>query len=175
MANHEWSQQALLARLLDKWIDPTTTFWTATDPVTSSPLAGFMRKKRGVKPGVPDTLIWHRRRSVAIELKGRSVRCSPAQRVVREALLRAGCQWWECKSAHAAMWALKESGVKFRTFGRSDGTVERWRQPKPEAWEVPRRDPSERRPMHPRVREARRDAARRRQARRLAALREAAE
>jgi hypothetical protein len=87
MANHEWSQQALLARMLEKWIDPATTFWTATDPVTSSPLAGFMRKKRGVKAGVPDTLIWHRRRSVAIELKGRGGRCSPVQRAVREALL----------------------------------------------------------------------------------------
>lgn len=176
MANHEWFEQVRLARLLDRWIDPQTTFWTATDPVTTSPLAGFMRKKRGVKAGVPDTLIWHRRRSVAIELKGEAGgRCSPAQREVREALLRAGCQWWVAKSARGAMWALAKSGVKFRAFVGEDGSVERWRQPKLEPWEVPRRDPSERRPMHPSVREARREASRRRRARRLAARRVAGE
>ena len=168
MANHEWFEQVRLARLLDRWIDPQTTFWTATDPVTTSPLAGFMRKKRGVKAGVPDTLIWHRRRSVVIELKGRAGRCNPAQREVRKALLRAGCQWWACKSANAAMWALKESGVKFRVFVSSDGAVERWRQPALEPWEVPRRDPSERRPMHPRTAAQRREAARRRRERQRA-------
>jgi len=169
-------EQVRLARLLDRWIDPATTFWTATDPMTTSPLAGFMRKKRGVKAGVPDTLIWHRRRSVAIELKGRGGRCNPAQREVRAALLRAGCQWWVCNSADAAMWALKKSGVMFRTFVRSDGSIERWRQPKLADWEHPRRDPSEPRPMHPVIRAERRNAARRRRAwAREAALPTAAE
>jgi hypothetical protein len=168
MASHEWFEQARLARLLDRWIDPATTFWTATDPVTHSALAGWLRKRRGVKAGVPDTLVWHRRRSIAIELKSRGGRCSPAQRAVRAALLRAGCQWWVCKSAHAAMWALKESGVRFRTFVRSDGSIERWRQPKLAAWEVPRRDPTERRPQHPAVAAQRREAARRRRERQCA-------
>jgi hypothetical protein len=168
MANHEWSEQVRLARLLDRWIDPQTTFWTATDPVTHSALAGWLRKRRGVKPGVPDTLIWQRRKSIAIEMKSRGGRCSPAQRAVRSALIRSGVQWWVCKSAHAAMWALKESGVNFRVFVRSDGAVERWRQPALEPWEVPRRDPSERRPMHPRTAARRREAARRRRERQRA-------
>jgi hypothetical protein len=74
------------------------------------------------------------------------------------------------------MWALKRSGVRFRTFVRSDGSIERWRQPKLAPWEVPRRDPSEPRPMHPFIRAERRKAARRRQARaREAALPTAAE
>ena len=56
----EWQEQKKLARLLDKWLDPACTFWTATDPVASSALSGAIRKQRGVKPGVPDQLILYR-------------------------------------------------------------------------------------------------------------------
>jgi hypothetical protein len=49
----EWRKQVKLARLLDEWLDPTCSFWTATDPVAPSLTSGAMRKKRGVKPGVP--------------------------------------------------------------------------------------------------------------------------
>jgi hypothetical protein len=70
--------------------------------------------------------------------------------VVREALLRAGAQWWwVCRSADAAMWALYKSGVPFRTIVHDDGTIERWQQPKLPAWEVPKRNPHERRPRAP--------------------------
>lgn len=175
MANHEWSQQVKLAALLDRWLDDTCTFWTATDPVTSSALSGWLRRRRGVKAGTPDTLIWHRKRSITIEMKSIAGRCNRAQREVREGLVKAGVEWWMCKSARATMWALAKSGVKFRVIVRSDGSVERWRQPALEPWEIPRRDPSERRPMHPRVAAERREASRRRRARRLAARRAAAE
>jgi hypothetical protein len=50
------------------------------------------------------------------------VQCVAA--VAREALLRE--QWWVCRSANAAMWALRESGVQFRTIVHEDGTIERW-------------------------------------------------
>ena len=49
----EWREQVKLARLLDKWLEPDRTFWTATDLVAPSVTSGAMRKKRGVKPGVP--------------------------------------------------------------------------------------------------------------------------
>ena len=49
-----------------------------------------MRKKRGVKPGVPDVLVWYCGNSIAVELKSRRGQCSRSQRKVREALLRAG-------------------------------------------------------------------------------------
>ena len=81
--------------------------------------------------------------SITIELKSRRGQCSPSQRAAREALLRAGAQWWVCRSANAAMWALYESGVPFRTIVYEDGTIERWRQPELRAWEVPKRDPHE--------------------------------
>jgi hypothetical protein len=69
--------------------------------------------------------------------------------LVRAALLRAGAQWWVCRSAHAAMWALARSGVRFRTLTNDDGTLECWQQPELAAWEVPKRDPHERRPRAP--------------------------
>jgi hypothetical protein len=68
---------------------------------------------------------------------------------VREALLRAGAQWWVCRSAIAAMWALYKSGVPFRTIVHEDGAIERWQQPELPAWEVPKRNPHERRPRAP--------------------------
>jgi hypothetical protein len=39
--------------------------------------------------------------------------------------------------------------VKFRTRANEDGTIERWQQPELPAWEVPKRDPHERRPRAP--------------------------
>jgi hypothetical protein len=120
-----------------------------------------------VKAGVPDTLVLYRARLIAIEMKSVSGKCSRAQRAVREALIRAGAQWWVCRTAHAAMWALTKSGVKFREIVREDGSVERWRQPALAPWEVPRRDPAESRPQHPSVAAARRvEASRRRERRR---------
>ena len=47
------------------------------------------------------------------------------------------------------MWALCKSGVKFRTRANDDGTLDRWQSPKLPAWEVPKRDPQERRPRAP--------------------------
>jgi hypothetical protein len=145
----EWLEQVKLSLLLDKWLDPACTFWTATDPVAPSVASGAMRKKRGVKPGVPDVLIWYCGKSIAIELKSRRGQCSPSQRAVREALLRSGAQWWVCRSARAAMWALRKSGVPCRTIVHEDGTLECWQQPELAAWEVPKRNPHERRPRAP--------------------------
>ena len=79
----------------------------------------------------------------------------------RGALIRAGAEWWVCRTASAAMWALKRSGVRFRELVHADGSTERWRQPRLARWEVPRRDPAERRPNAPEVVAARREVTRR--------------
>jgi hypothetical protein len=42
-----------------------------------------------------------------------------------------------------------ESGVPFRTIVYEDGTVERWQQPELQAWEIPKKNPHERRPRAP--------------------------
>jgi hypothetical protein len=147
LRREEWQEQIKLAVLLDTWLDPACTFWTATDPVAPTAMSGFLRKRRGVKPGVPDILVWYRRKSITIELKSQRGQCSPSQRAVREALLRAGSRWWVCRSAEAAMWALYK--VPFRVLSNDDGSIVRWQQPELPAWEVPKRDPHERRPRAP--------------------------
>jgi hypothetical protein len=145
----EWQEQKKLARQLDKWLEPTCTYWTATDPVASSALSGAIRKQRGVKPGVPDILVLYRGKLITIELKSRHGHCSRPQRAARESLLRAGALWWVCRSANAAMWALAQSGVTFRTIVHENGTLERCQQPELPAWEVPKQNPHERRPRAP--------------------------
>lgn len=112
-------------------------------------MTGAIRKQRGVKPGVPDILVLYRRKPIGIELKSRNGKCSPAQRLVRKALLRAGARWWVARSARAAMWALGKSGLRFRTALNDAGTLECWQQPRLPAWELPKRDPNERRPRAP--------------------------
>ena len=47
------------------------------------------------------------------------------------------------------MSALYKAGVPFRTIVHEDGTIERWQQPELPAWEVPKRNPHERRPRAP--------------------------
>src|SRR5262245_18945977 len=86
----EWQEQKKLARLLDKWLDPACTFWTATDPVASSAFSGAIRKQRGVKPDTPEHLILHRGKLVTIEMKSRQGRCRASQREARLAIPRRG-------------------------------------------------------------------------------------
>jgi VRR-NUC domain len=174
MRREEWRQQTELCRLLDRWL-PADAFWTATDPIAPTALSVALRRLRGVKRGVPDVLIWCRRtRPIVIEMKSPGGRCTAAQRATREALIAAGCDWWECRSANAATQAIAESGVKFRVIVHADGTPARWTRPKLEEWEVPRCDPAERRPQHPAIRAQRREYARRRERTRARALEVAA-
>jgi hypothetical protein len=117
--------------------------------VAASALSGAIRKQRGVKPGVPDQLILYRGKLIAIEMKSRNGKCSRSQRLVREAPLRAGAEWFECRLAVAAMLSLSEVGVKFRTLVREDGTTECWRQPELPEFALPKRNPQERRKRAP--------------------------
>jgi hypothetical protein len=109
-----------------------------------------MRRLRGCKSGTPDTFVLYLGALITIEMKSRVGKVSPAQRSVREGLLRARAQdWWVCRTARSAMWALYESGVRFRTIVHTDGTLECWQQPELAPWEVPKRNPQERRPRAP--------------------------
>jgi hypothetical protein len=44
---------------------------------------------------------------------------------------------------------LYEAGLPFRTIVHEDGAIERWQQPELPEWEVPKRNPHERRPRAP--------------------------
>jgi hypothetical protein len=122
----EWQQQTVLAALLDRWL-PADAFWNATDPVAASATGGARRKLRGVKPefltGSVSPESDHARTEITA-WRGQS-----GQRIAREGLPHAGAEWWEWRSANAAMWALVESGVEFHEIVSADGKVERWQQP----------------------------------------------
>jgi hypothetical protein len=88
----EWREQVRLSQLLGKWLDRSCSFATAVDNVASNTLSGFIRRKRGVVPGLPDNWVVYRGRLIGLELTSPSGKCSRPQREVREALLRAGVQ-----------------------------------------------------------------------------------
>jgi len=90
-------------------------------------------------------------------------------------MIAAGCRWFECKTANAAMVAIASCGVKFRTIINEDGTVERWQKPRLADWEQPRGHPSEMRPLHPEVAAQRRATRRRSQERKREAAKLAEE
>jgi hypothetical protein len=174
MARWEWTQEILLARLLEKWL-PDDAFFSATDGVARSPLSGWIRKQRGCKTGLPDMLIWCRHtKPIAIELKSPSSRCSRVQRAVRLEMLAAGCWWAECRTASAAMAFIAACGLKFRQIVHGNGGVESYRHPVLAPWEQFRTDPKERRPLHPMVRKKFAEANRRYRLRKELRAREAA-
>jgi hypothetical protein len=144
-----------------QWMDPSVSFWSAFDAVAGSATSGLTRKRRGVRPGLPDNWIVYRRKRITIEMKSRTGRCSAAQRAVRAALIRAGSVWWQCITALSAMWALTRSGVRVPRGSRRRRQDGAWRQPRLAPWEVPRCDPAERRPSAPGVVAERREVARR--------------
>jgi hypothetical protein len=154
----EWLMQVEVARLFRIWL-PSDAFWSAIDATTTSPTTGLMRRLRECRAGLPDIWILYRGKLTTIELKSKGGRCTPSQRAAREALLRAGADWFECRSANAVMQAVREAGVPLNMIAHGDG-IECWRQPELAPWEVPRRDPAEPRPSAPEIAGQRRAAQR---------------
>jgi hypothetical protein len=170
MPREEWEQQIELSSALEEMLDPADSFSTAFDSVAPSALSGYLRRRRGVKAGLPDMWILHRKRLITIELKSRAGRCRPSQKIVREAIERAGGTWWLCCTARSALVALHRSGVPL--WERSEGERrKRWVPPEMPSWEEPRRNPSEPRPWAPDV-AVRRRAARQRWRERQRRIRE---
>jgi hypothetical protein len=174
----ESTEQIKLAALLDKYLDPSCTFWTSLENKPLSMLSGLFQKRRGVRSGLPDVLVLFRRAGgtlvIFIELKSRRGRVSPVQKQVRAEMLPTGAVWWMARSARAALMALHLTGVVFRC---------KYKPPKLKAWEGPFPDPTRRLPQHPVVAAERREEKQRyrlrkeireRDAAQLAAGREAA-
>jgi hypothetical protein len=149
----EWAAQTTLARLLTKYLDPSTTFWTAVENQPRSLLSGLLQRRRGVRSGLPDTMIVYRQRSIFIEMKSRAGIASKAQKRVRAELVAAGAQWWMARSAVAALVALHRSGVEFRRPWKPPANLR--------PWEGPFTGEEKRLPRHPLVRERQREANRR--------------
>jgi hypothetical protein len=170
MARHiEWALQVELAAQLRKWL-PDDAQFTALDGVARDRTSGAMRRLRGFAAGWPDCLILcGHTKPIALELKAPDGRIEPSQRAMRERLVKAGVVWWQACSVNGAMVAIAESGLRFRKIVNKRGKVERWQMPQLEPYEVPRRDPDEKRPAHPRALEQGRERLRRWRARRRAA------
>jgi hypothetical protein len=148
----EWNEHVRLAELLEQYLDPSCTFWTSLENKPLSAVSGVFQRKRGVKSGLPDVLIFQQKLMVFVELKSHRGVASRAQKHIRTEVLRAGGMWWMARTARAAITALQRSGVVFRR---------KWKPPKLQAWEGPFSDPTQRLPQHPRV-AAERTAARQR-------------
>ena len=143
----EWRIQEQLAALLDRWLDPATTWWTAVDTVCPSAFVGMLRRRRGVKAGTPDVLVFHRGKLIGIEIKTRKGRPSESQEAARERLLAAGADWWLARSSRAGMEALRRAGVAFRTIPAPPGAAvfglpaaATWEPANLEPWEEPTRE-----------------------------------
>jgi hypothetical protein len=152
----EWTEHIKLAALLEKYLDPSCTFWTSLENKPLSMLSGLFQKRRGVTSGLPDVLVVYRHDTgiivIFIELKSRRGLASKAQKQLHLELLAAGAMWWMARSARAAMMALHLSGVVFRR---------EWKPPQLQPWEGPFADPTERLPQHPGVAAEWREAKRR--------------
>jgi hypothetical protein len=149
----EWATQTTLARLLTRYLDPQTVFWTSLENKPSSRLNGLLQKRRGVRSGLPDTMVVYRRRAVFVELKSKAGVASKSQKQVRAELVAAGARWWMARSVRAALTALHRSGVPFRAP---------WKPPSDlREWEGPFTGEEKRAPQHPLVREKQREACRR--------------
>lgn len=160
MAREEWAAQCELAQLLTDWLPPDV-WWTAVDNIARSAGSGAMRRQRGCQPGTPDTLVLYDGRLIGLEMKAPGGRCSRAQKAARARIVASGGDWWECRSAHAAMWALARSGVEFLDGMGVTGVTDRWRRAELADWEMPRRDPTKKRPLRWDVQEQRRAARQR--------------
>jgi hypothetical protein len=154
-----------LAQLLAKYLEPATTFWTSLENKPSSRLNGVLQKKRGVRSGLPDTMVIFRQRPVFVEVKSRAGIASKAQKKIRAELVAAGAAWWLVRSARSALMALRLSGVEFRRP---------WKPPAIRAWGGPFDDPNKRLPQAPDVAAHRREVTRRWRERKRARALEAA-
>jgi hypothetical protein len=142
----ERNEHIKLAGLLAKYLDPSCTFWTSLENKPISAVSGMYQKRRGVRSGLPDVVVWFRHATgtsvIFIELKSRRGVASKAQKQIRLEMLPAGAVWWMARSARAALMALRLSGVVFRR---------KWEPPLLKSWEGPFADPTQRLPQEPRV------------------------
>jgi hypothetical protein len=138
----EWIEHIKLASLLEKYLDPSCTFFTSLENKPLTMIRGLFQKRRGVRSGLPDVLVLVRRAGSFIELKSRRGVASKVQKELRLEILPTGALWWMARSARAAMMALSLSGVVFRR---------KWERPRLQPWEGPFPDPTQRLPQHPRV------------------------
>jgi hypothetical protein len=153
----EFRMQERLTHLLNRYLDPTTSFWCSLENRPLSMLSGLYGRRRGIVAGMPDLVVFQGRsdglvRVACVELKSRAGVASQSQKEVGDRMLPVGIAWWLARSPRAALAALRRSGIAFRR---------EWKEPQLAKWEGPFENPHSRLAQHPRV-AAERAAARKR-------------
>jgi hypothetical protein len=153
----EFRIQERLTHLLNRHLDPATSFWCSLENRPLSMLSGLYGRRRGIVAGMPDLVVIQARgdglvRVACVELKSRAGVASQSQKEVRDRMLSVGIAWWLARSPRAALAALRRSDIAFRR---------EWKEPQLAKWEGPFENPHARLPQHPRV-AAERAAARKR-------------
>lgn len=113
-AHEEWDFQTTVAEFLDLAL-PAEAFWSSVDmgPARSKAVGG-LRKKRGLKAGLPDMVIVFRRITLWIEAKAPRGVLSVAQKNVRLALLANGHHWALARTLDDITEACAAVGIPLR-------------------------------------------------------------
>jgi hypothetical protein len=113
---HEWRAQEADKAYLDKAL-PYDCYWTAIDGGrAASRIVGAMRKKRGIKSGLPDWLIVWRGTTLWIERKTSTAdsALSENQRLTAHMLKANGHRWDRANSTEEVETALRAAGIPLR-------------------------------------------------------------
>ena len=107
----EWQGQETIAEFLDLAL-PAEAFWSSIDmgPASSKKVGG-LRKKRGLKAGLPDMIIVFSGITLWLELKAPGGTLSAAQRKVRFALLANDHHWALARSIDDVVVACAKAHI----------------------------------------------------------------
>lgn len=128
MKQLEHGLQVAVARMLELCLDPERTWWSGLDHAAKlSPRYGADRKRRGVKPGLPDFIVMPRipyssqflvrsplHALIGIELKTKKGRLSPSQIAVSNAWTLMGHSIYVARSLKEVQEVLDHCRVPMR-------------------------------------------------------------
>lgn len=111
---HEWKGQETVAAFLDLAL-PEDAWWTSIDTGSArSRAVGGLRKKRGIKPGTPDTLIVWNGITLWVELKHKYGKLSAVQQAVRLRLLANGHNYALARTLDDVIDACTTAGIPLK-------------------------------------------------------------
>ena len=118
MKRLEHALQIAVAHMLQVVLDPERTWWSAIDHGVGKlgVVEASQRKKRGVKPGIPDIIIMYGFANlIGIELKVGKGKLTGPQEDVGAAWAVFGCNVFVARSLEEVQDILIECGVPMRT------------------------------------------------------------
>jgi hypothetical protein len=134
---NEHALQVAVAHMLQLVLDPERTWWSAIDHAAKlSPRYGADRKRRGVKPGMPDFIVMANHFVpaviVGIELKYAKGKLSPAQIEVRDSWQLMGHMIYVARSLEEVQEILEHCHVPMlRRMNFLGGGYDRAERPAP--------------------------------------------